>query len=206
MTSIALPQPAKHRRAFPSARDMAHDAAYLVLGLPVGVAAFSVIVTGLALAAGLAITLVGVPILLATLVLARGIAELERRGAAPILGEPIVGRERPLEGGLWQRTKTIATDPASWRDAAWSLLALPVGVAGFTAAVTLWATALGFLTSPLYMWATPNDGNDLPFFNDPGAGYSVLRVMIGLALVPIAAWGSRALAAGFARLARAVLA
>jgi hypothetical protein len=61
------------------------------------------------------------------------------------------------------------------------------------------------LTSPAWLWAT-NDGDpDLPFFNDLGLGYSVLRVATGIALVPIAAWGARALSVGTARLAKAML-
>ena len=206
MTPIPLAEsPSSRLRVLPTARQMAHDAGYLALGLPIGVAAFSLAVTGLALAAGLAITLAGIPILLATLLIARAIGELERRRAAPALGSRIAGRELALDGTLWQRTKTIAADPASWRDTAWSLLLLPIGTAGFTAVVTLWSVALGMVTSPAWLWAT-NDGDpDLPFFNDLGAGYSVLRVITGLALIPIAAWGSRALASGTARLARAIL-
>jgi hypothetical protein len=175
-------------------------------GLPIGVAAFSLIITGLATAAGMAITLVGVPILLLTLIAARGIAELERRRAAPVLGARITGRERRLSGSLWERTKAVATDPASWRDTAWSLLLMPIGVAGFTAVVTMWSVALGMLTSPIWLWATDgNDDPDLPFFDDLGLGYSVLRVLIGLALIPVAAWGSRALSVGTAKLALAIL-
>jgi Putative sensor len=204
MTSIPLDDTARPR-LLPPPRQMAHDAAYLALGLPIGVAAFTIALTGLSLAAGLAITLAGIPILLLTLLLARGIAELERRRAAPALGARIAGRERELDGSLWQRTKAISTDPASWRDAAWSLLMLPIGSAGFTAVVTLWSAALGMVSSPAWLWATDGDDPDLPFFNDTGLGYSVLRVLTGLALIPIAAWGSRALAAGTARLARAVL-
>jgi hypothetical protein len=207
MTSIPLTgSPPRRLGLLPSVRQMGHDALYLVAGLPVGVAAFSVAVTGLALAAGLAITLVGIPILLSTLLLARAFAELERRRAAPVLGARIEGRYRPIEGSLWERTKAIATDPASWRDVAWSLLMLPIGVAGFTAVVTLWSVALGLVASPLYLWAIPDDGDDLAFFNDPSAGYAALRVLTGLALIPAAAWGSRALAAGTARAAKATLA
>lgn len=205
MTSIFLTHDNGRLRLLPRARDIANDAVYLTLSLPVGVAAFSIVVTGLGLAAGLAITLAGIPILLATLLIARGIAELERRRAGLVLEERIHGREQRLDGGLWQRTKTIAADGASWRDTAWSLLMLPIGVAGFTAVVTLWSVALGMLTSPAWLWAT-NDGDpDLPFFNDLGLGYSVLRVLTGIALVPVAAWGARALAVGTARLAKAIL-
>jgi hypothetical protein len=206
MTTIPLEQPSEDRlRLLPRVREMAHDLAYLVAGLPVGVAAFSIIVTGLATAAGLAITLVGIPILVLTLILARGIAELERRRAAPVLGVRIEGRERKLTGSAWERTKAISFDPASWKDTAWSLLLLPIGVAGFTAAITLWATALGLVTSPLYSWALDGQDNDVALFNDPSLGYSVLRVLIGIAMIPVAAWASRGLSVAIAKTAKAIL-
>ena len=205
MTTIPLEQPSEARlRLLPRVREMAHDFAYLVAGLPVGVATFSIIVTGLATAAGLAITLVGIPILVLTLILARGIAELERRRAAPVLGGRIEGRERTLAGSAWERTKAISIDPASWKDTAWSLLLMPIGIAGFTAAITLWSSALGLLTSPLYFWALDGD-NDVALFNDPGLGYSVLRVLIGIALIPVAAWVSRGLSLATAKTAKAIL-
>ena len=206
MTSIPLDTTSEQRfRLLPRAREMAHDLAYLVAGLPIGVATFSVVLTGLALAAGLAVTLAGIPILLATLLIARGFAEIERRRAAPVLGARIEGRERKLTGSLWERTKAIASDGASWRDGVWSLLLMPIGVAGFTAATTMWSVALGMATSPLWLWATDPDDPDLPFFNDLGLGYSVLRVLTGIALIPIAAWASRGLSVGTARLAKALL-
>ena len=189
----------------PRPATMARDFAYLVLGLPLGVVTFTVAVTGLSLAAGLAITLVGVPVLLATLLALRAAAGLERRRAALVLGTPIPGRERRPEGGLLARSRIVATDPASWRDALWSLLLLPVGVAGFTVAVTLWSASLGFLTSPAWYWATSGDDDTIPLLDSTSVGYSVLRVLIGLALLPTAAVACRALAAGVGRLARALL-
>jgi Putative sensor len=206
MTTIPVTQPAEGRlRLLPRVREMAHDFAYLVAGLPVGVAAFSLILTGLATAAGLAITLAGIPILLVTLLAARGIAEFERRRAAPMLRSRIHGREREITGSLWERTKAISTDPASWRDTAWSLLLLPIGVAGFTAAVTLWSVSLSLVASPLYFWALDNHDDDLALFNDPSLGYSALRVVIGVALIPVAAWGSRAVSVGTAKAAKSIL-
>jgi hypothetical protein len=206
MNSITLDTPTPRRFSpLPRLRVMAHDAAYLIGGMPIGVATFTLVVTGLALGAGLAITLVGIPILLATLVAARGIAELERRRAAPVLGERIHGRERTLEGDVWTRARTLATDPASWKDTLWSLALLPIGSVGFTVAVTVWSAALGLVSSPLYTWALPDDDDNVPFLDDPGLMYSVLRVLTGIALIPIAAWASRATAAGSARLARMTL-
>ena len=207
MNSIALDTPAERRRfrPLPPLRTMALDALHLLLGLPAGVAIFTIVITGLSVGAGLAITLVGIPILLSTLILARAAAEVERRRARLADPAPIHGRERRLEGTAMERARTLASDPASWRDVLWGLLVLPVGTAGFTVAVTVWSTALGLVTSPIYWWALGDDSDVPALLDDPGAGYSVLRVLIGIALVPVAAWISRATAFGSARLTRALL-
>lgn len=62
------------------------ELAYLLLGLPVGVVTFTVVVTGVALGVSLLITLVGIPVLVATAYADRGLAWLERRRAALVLG------------------------------------------------------------------------------------------------------------------------
>jgi hypothetical protein len=206
MNSIAVDHPAPRRmRLLPSLKTMALDATHLVLGLPAGVAIFTIVVTGLSLGAGLAITLVGIPILLSTLLLARGLAEIERRRAGLVLDARVRGRERRLEGSTMDRARTLATDPASWRYVLWGLLVLPVGTAGFALVVALWSTALGLVTSPIYWWSFGDEPGDPAIFDDAGIGYSVLRVVIGLALIPVAAWLSRVAAAGSGRLARALL-
>jgi Putative sensor len=189
-------------------RNAGLDAAYLIVGLPLGIVTFTIAVTGLSLAAGLAITLLGIPILLATLIVCRWFAVLERHRAAPLLGAPIAAPERELTGSLWQRTKTVVADGASWLDLLWSLLLLAFGTIGFSIAVSVWSVVLSFVTSPLWMW-TLSDIDDpaaIPaLLNDPSAGYAALRVAIGLALVPVAYWTCRGLALGTAHTARALL-
>ena len=188
----------------PALATAGRDLLYLVLGLPLGVACFTFAVTGLSLAAGLAITLIGVPVLVLTLLASRWIARLERARARLVVAEPIPA-DRPLAGGAVARSKALLRDRSAWTGAAWSLLLLPVGTAGFTAAVTLWSAALGFLTSPLWLWALPAGDDTVPLLDSASAGYSVLRVLIGLALLPATALACRAMAAGTGRLARAVL-
>jgi hypothetical protein len=180
---------------------IAGDFAYLVLGLPLGIASFSVAVTGLSLAAGLLITLVGIPILMATLLAARGFAVIERARAQLVLGEPVPAPERTWRRkGVWETTKAVLTDPGGWRDLLWSVVLMPIGIATFTVAVTAWSVALGLLTSPIWYWSLP-DGNDVhvALFESTAAGYSVLRVLIGLALVPIAIALCRGFAVGQAK-------
>jgi hypothetical protein len=77
---------------------------------------------------------------------------------------------------------------------------MPIGIATFTIAVTAWSAALGLLTSPLWYWALPNEDPDVVvLFESRALGYYVLRVLIGLALVPIAIAICRGLALGQAR-------
>jgi Putative sensor len=206
MSDPVFDRPAGRFDPLPGPGLIARDFAYLALGLPIGIVSFTLAVTGLVLAAGLAITLLGLPVLLATLVGLRWIGGLERRRAGWVLDLPVRTPERRAAGSLWQRTRTIATDPASWRATAWSLVLLPVGVAGFTAAVTLWSIAVGFLTSPAWFWALPSGDDTIPLLDSTSAGYTALRVLIGVAMLPATAVAMRGLSAGTARLAREVLA
>ncbi len=200
MTAISAAPRSLPRIPRPSV--IAGDFAYLVLGLPIGIVSFTVAVTGLSLAAGLLITLIGIPVLLATLVACRGLAALERARAGFVLGEPIPHAERTWKrDGAWETTKAVLTDPGAWRDLLWSVVLMPIGIATFTIAVSLWASALGLLTSPLWYWALPEDDEPdvVALFEQTSAGYSVLRVLIGLALVPLAIAVCRGLAVGQAK-------
>jgi hypothetical protein len=188
----------------PSLATIGRDFTYLVLGLPVGIATFTFIVTALSLSAGLMITLVGLPLLVLTLLASRWIGKLERERARMVLDTPVTA-DRPLSGSTMERSKALLRDRSAWTGAAWSALMLPIGTAGFTIAVTLWSTALGLVTSPLWYWATDSSDDTIPLLDSTSVGYSALRVLIGLALLPTTAMACRALAAGTGRAARAIL-
>src|SRR4029077_19498759 len=76
---------------------------YLLLSLPVGIVTFSVLVTGLATGAGLLITLLGIPIIWLTFVLARGLADLERMRARTLLDADVPRLYLPDAQGWWKR-------------------------------------------------------------------------------------------------------
>jgi hypothetical protein len=202
LSSSPLPRPAG------LAATAGRDALYLLAGLPAGVVTFTVIVSGLSLAGGLAITLLGIPVLLATLYAARGMGDVER-ARATLAGEPITRTSRPWTGGPIARTKAAATDLGAWRDTLWGLLLLPIGIATFTIATTAWSLDLGLLTSPLWWWSLPDDDDQpteiLRFLHDHGAAPTLARAAIGLLLVPVAFWVCRATTAATLRTARAVL-
>jgi hypothetical protein len=188
----------------PDLATIGRDALYLLAGLPLGIAFFTFAVTGLSLAAGLLITLVGIPVLVLTLLASRSIARFERARAGLVIAAP-ARADTPLTGDVVARSKALLRDRSAWTGVAWSALLLPIGTFGFTVAVTLWGTALGFVTSPLWYWALPQDNDTIPLLDSTSPGYTVLRVLIGLALLPTTAVACRALAAGTGRAARAIL-
>src|SRR5215468_10953172 len=71
-------------------RQLGHDTVYVLIGFPLAIAAFTIIITGLSAGGGLLVTIIGLPVLVATLYAARGFAHLERARIRPIL------RRRPV--------------------------------------------------------------------------------------------------------------
>ena len=132
---------------------------YLLLDLPVGVVGFTLVVTGLSLALGLLITLIGIPLGAATLLLARLAGRPERARARALL-ECDIPPPGPLrqEETLLRRVFAPIRDGAAWRATAYFALMLPVGIVTFTVAVAWWATSLFLLTLPAWAWALPHNG------------------------------------------------
>jgi hypothetical protein len=81
-----------------------------------------------------------------------------------VIDEPVTA-DRPLSGSAMERSKALLRDRSAWTGAAWSLLMLPIGTAGFTIAITLWSTALGLVTSPLWYWATDSSDDTIPLLD-----------------------------------------
>ena len=130
-----------------------NETLYLLLDLPVGIAGFTAVVTALAVALSLSITLVGIPLLTATLVLARYAGRAERARARALLGYELAApRPLPRERTVLTRLFAPIRNGAAWRATTYFALMLPVGIATFTVAVTWWATSLALLTSPAWAW------------------------------------------------------
>jgi signal transduction histidine kinase len=183
---------------------------YLLASMFVGVAWFVILSVGLTLGVGLLIVWVGV--LALTLLAWRGGAWLERRWVRAMLGVRIPEPYRPLPAGsLWQRARVLAGDPATWKDLAYLVLLLPLGMVWFVVTTTLWTFALGLLTAPLWYW-TPSEGG-LALLVNGERSYLVidtlpealLAAVVGAALVVAAAWAVKAMAAAHGALALALL-
>src|SRR5262249_26466023 len=115
-------------------------------------------------------------------------------------------RPVPEQGHIW---RTRIKDPATWKDMAYCVLLLPIGIAEFTLMVTFWATSLWMVTLPIYWTWLPDTwrpvAGDHPLFDIdtwtetlPWAAVGVLGLAISIAL-------TKMLGIAHARYARAML-
>src|SRR5207245_1604785 len=96
----------------------ARNTAYCLVVLPLALAAFIVLVTLFTVGVVLAVTLVGLPVLVLVLYAARGFADLERLLLAWVLRRPVL-RPRYRSGDGWRGLRRLLTplaDPQSWLD------------------------------------------------------------------------------------------
>lgn len=203
---------------------------HLLLNMPIGIATFTIIVTGMSLGFGLAITLIGIPILFALLYVSRAMGTVERVRAALLLGAdvPRPYRPDPPRDTWWRVHLSRASDPATWIEAVYHLLLLPVGTVTFTLVVTIWSLAFGMILSPIIWLATPGsvdafdawfkvtlDGTrDVIVLGTPGGGYTwvldtpweyTLIVVVGLLLFFLTPWVIRGLASANRAFVRGML-
>ena len=198
-----------HARS-PRVRQLLVDSGYALLSFPVGVAGFVLAVTGVALGVGTLVVWVGVAVLAATLLAARGLATLERAQLPAVLGRPV---PRPAylrpDGGRVRRLLTPLRDPQSWLDVLHAVLRFPLAVLAFSVTVAFWALTLGGLTYGLWDWTLPQEDNQDLFELLGFQGGSLLRVtgytLVGLLAALVLPFAVRAVALLQASLGRVLL-
>jgi signal transduction histidine kinase len=129
--------------------------AYLLLAFPLGLAYFVVLVVGISLGAALAVIIVGLAILLATLAAWRGMAAVERGVARVLLGVPIA--QPPDRRGLSpvERVTRWLRDPVTWKSLVFVALKFPLGIATFAIVCASGFISLILLFAPLIVLITP---------------------------------------------------
>jgi signal transduction histidine kinase len=147
-------------------RQLGVDTQFILLGFPLGIITIVLCMVGFSLGLGLAVLWVGVPLLMVTLMTARGFAALERARIAPVLRRrmPDPVYKRPSAPGFWRRVLTPIADGQSWLDLLHGVFRFIPSTFAFSVAVTWWAGALGGLTYVLWEWSIPRgpDNTDLP--------------------------------------------
>jgi len=164
-----------------------------LLGLPLGIAYFVWLVTGLSLGAGLAITLLGIPILTLVLANVRPLLMAERGMANALLGTDLPPVAIAPRGDGWLgRLKAYWTDGTTWRGTLYLLLRFPVGIFTFSVAVAAYSTAGWALAAPLL---APLGAVDLGFWEPDTVLEGLAFVPFGAMLLFTAGWISEGMAA-----------
>jgi len=115
---------------------------------------FSLALTATVTAACFAITLAGIPLLVAAAGVVRACASVERHRLRPMFHRPVQGGYREVTGsGIVAQVKTRWRDAATWRDVAY-LIGLwgPLFVLD-TVVLSVWLTFLAGVTLPAWYWA-----------------------------------------------------
>jgi signal transduction histidine kinase len=176
---------------------------YLALALPLGLAYFVVIAAGLSTGLGTAVITFGLPVVVMMWIW-RLMARFERFLAARLLGIELPPPYRAVEGGWFARLLGRVGDPATWKDLAYLIVHLPLGLVDFTAVAVLLGLPISLVLAPLMYWSVPG-GVQLGLLTIDSAPVAFAALVAGLILLPIAVRGVSAFATLHATFARMML-
>jgi signal transduction histidine kinase len=172
---------------------------YLLLGLPLGILYFVMLIVGFALGVPLVVVWIGLPVLYATLIMAGGFARLERW-----LLEGLLNRTAPFEtqvysaktwlGRFWQQLFSFST----WKEITYLTLKFPFGLISSIITIVLLVIDIGLVLSPVLLLTKL----DLPIFELDGYIFKIdslenaaIAFAIGVALtfisIPLLNWLAR---------------
>ncbi|MCW2918610.1 MAG: histidine kinase [Actinomycetia bacterium] len=185
-------------------------ALYLLVSMAFGLAWFVILVTGFALSAGLLIIWVGVPLFALLMIAWRGGAMLERFLVTAAFGVTIPNPYRRLpEGGPLRKWRTLAVDPATWKDLAYLAVLFPITLVEFVISVVMWTATGLLLFLPLIMVLDGshvfiNLGDSLTYvLTQPVAALPVS--LVGMLLLVVSLYVTRTVAVAHASFARLML-
>ena len=116
-----------------------------------------VLITGFSLGAGLLITLVGIPILVAMIFVTYILGDLDRKMTSLLLGVNIAKPEaRPSNDDLARAILVAQVKSLQfWKELGYLLLKMPLGMISFTIAIVLVTLSLGFIAAPFILTYAP---------------------------------------------------
>jgi signal transduction histidine kinase len=164
---------------------------HLVTDVMMGAITFTIVVSLLSTTLGLAITVVlAVPVFWLLMVVSRGLAHAERSRFAALLGAPITDPVPPLvEASWWRRLLERARSVPRWKELAYLLLLLPLGVVNLVVVTAVWCGSLALVALPFYVSSLPGGSAKFWAFEVTAGGDAWLLAALGLVgLVLIAPW------------------
>jgi signal transduction histidine kinase len=191
-------------------RQLGVDSAYVLLGLPLAIAGFGVVLVGFGLSLGLMVVVLGVPVLAGTLLTARVFADIERLRIPSVLRRDRIRphyRTSASTDRRWRRILTPLAQGQSWLDLVHAILLPPIAIVTFCFVLTWWLGAVAGTLYWAYDWAIPRSPNDKDLHEllgmaDTTANRVGVKVAIGVFLLltlPPIARGAALLRAGYSR-------
>jgi uncharacterized membrane protein len=189
---------------------------FMFLSLITGCVYFTFAITGLSLSLGLAILIIGLPVFLAFIGMARVLSLGEGRLLEAVSGERMP--RRPVHPGApegaWARIVEMVRDGRTWTTLVYFVLMLPLGIAYFTTAVTALSLGLAFMLLPIVGiaqragWWAPWHGDGYitfsPAWLDTPGGW-VVSVVFGVIIATTLMHLARGVVSLHARAAKALL-
>lgn len=169
---------------------------YLVLthhlvSFPLALAYFVWFACGLSVGLGLAITLLGIPILTGVLATVRPLLAVERALASWLLGMRFPAAALAPRGrGVARRLYAYWTDRPTWRGLGYLLVRFPAATLAFSLVVGAYGAALQLIAAPLVMPLAPID---LGFWYADSVLEGLAVLPLGLMLLVAASWTSEGL-------------
>lgn len=128
---------------------------YLLLMFPLGILYFNLLLIGFTTGIGLAVVIIGVPIILLVLVGVTGMATFERTLISVLLGIHISPSSEIDADGVWTRLTQLVADRRTWMAVVYLLSVFVFGSFVFGVLASLTATAWSFFSAPLYYQDSP---------------------------------------------------
>src|SRR3981189_2412840 len=191
-------------------RQLRVDTGYVLLGFPLAVAGFVILIAGFASGLGLTVPVIGLPGLARTLFAPRRRADSARPRTPPVLGRPRIRPtyQTPAPGaGIWRRIFSPLGQLQSWLDLAHGVLNFPVSIFTFVLVLTWWAVAIGGTLTFAWDWSIPRGPDNqslakLIGLGDRTSARVVVQTAIGvfcLVPLPLVTRGCALLSAGLSR-------
>jgi uncharacterized membrane protein len=190
---------------------------FMFLSLVTGIFYFTFALTGLSLSLGLAILIIGLPVFLAFIGIARVISLGEGRLLEAVTGERMP--RRPVHpgapDGLVARITEMLKDPRTWTTLVYMLVMMPLGIIYFTTAVTGLSIGVSFILVPVvgiaqrlgWFWLPEGTHGTISFspaWLDTPGGW-VLSVVFGVVVLTTLLHAARVVVGIHARTAKMLL-
>ena len=160
----------------------------------IGTVSFTVVITLLATSLGLAVVApLAVPVAWLLFASSQMLGRIERSRLSALLDINLPAYPPPAGDSWWRRFVERLKSVDRWKEIAYLLLLLPLGVVTLVVTMIVVSGGLALLTLPAYVAALPEGRANFGLF-EAGVGGSIPLALVGLSLLVLAPWAVRTLA------------